>query len=201
MRRVILLVWLLGCGEGGSGSGSVGGAGGTVPPATGGSSASTGNGGAAATGGSAGGGVPGTGGATGGGGGSATDGMVGGTGGTNPSGGSGGGTDAGSQSDTSPAPIQACASESGFTVSGCGYLGANSQYVFRKMGGASCRACSVQPAGRQVTGCAPEPGHLCVAACTACCYDKPGSVCESDADCCAHLHCKEGDPGKNKTCQ
>lgn len=91
MRRVILLVWLLDCGDGGSGSGSVGGAGGGGAPGTGGASAGAGQGGAAATGGSAGGSGADTGGAPGGTGGSAAGGTGGsGMGGAGQTGGAGG---------------------------------------------------------------------------------------------------------------
>jgi hypothetical protein len=178
-----------------SGTGGAGGSGGPT-----GSGGAGGSGGSASGGSGGGAGRPGTGGA----GGSSTGsgGSAGaGTGGTGSAGtgGAGGGS--------ASAPY--CAQEAGLQVStkSCGFLVQLGQWEYLYKDGIVCADCFV--GARRVTGCKVErargtgqnEAELCVAACrTECCYQRAGATCETDANCCAPLRCKDNGPGRNKSC-
>jgi hypothetical protein len=209
MRRVILLVCLLGCGGGGTGSTMMATGG---SPGTGGAAGQVGNlggsSGTADTG--AGGADPGTGGSIGGSGGafpdgSATGGLSGnaGTGGASTGGSAGGIGDAGGGGD----PLY-CPQTPGLAYNGCGFLKPSGDWTSTWKGGYACATCAASGSAR--SGCLMQsvpgtkvegPGPvLCVASCSECCFRAVGSTCSSDAECCAPLRCQTGDAGM-KTCR
>lgn len=99
------------------------------------------------------------------------------------------------------------------STGGCGYLVTAGQWEYLWKGDLACGSCTA--GAKLVTGCkvpkdphgtsSPVPGPtaiLCVANCRAeCCFKRAESVCTSDANCCAPLHCVDNGPGKSKTCK
>lgn len=86
----------------------------------------------------------------------------------------------------------------------CGYLNARYDAIDRQLNGIRCRICTVDDGGKisNITGCSPQPGGgICVADCSACCYDVSNSVCDSDRDCCAPLRCVPVGSGTVKACR
>jgi hypothetical protein len=97
---------------------------------------------------------------------------------------------------------------------GCGFLVQAGTWEYLWKGDMACGTCT-DSKSKPVVGCkAPGPAQmtsnpvpnpeyiLCVPNCRAeCCFKRPGTICESDANCCAPMHCMDNGAGKLKTCR
>ena len=95
-----------------------------------------------------------------------------------------------------PACNQAAMSNQG--VGGCGYLWTDGSWISLYKGGVRCMHCGVAPAMRYTkcttTGAssseyAGQPIYCADNCQMECCYQRPGSSCTTDANCCSPLRC------------